>query len=416
MKGSARLVVELAASALARFVLNTARRFAYPFGPALARGLDVPLTRITSLVALNQGMGLLSPFMGTLSDRWRPRVMMLIGLACLASGMLAAAVLPLYATVLLALLMAGLGKSCFDPAIQAYVGARVPWARRGFAVGLIEMAWAGSSLIGIPTVGWLIGSFGWHSPFLALGLLAALSVVLLAILLPRSVPSPLRGEGQSEGWSTRPPSRNVPPRGVPAGQGWRLLVRRRAALGGLGYSFCFAMANDFLFVIYGAWLELDFRLPLAALGSVSIVIGVAELIAESLTAFLSDRVGLARAVTGGVALTAAAYLLLPVVARTLPFALAALFLVFITFEFTVVSANGLFTELLPDARGTMMGAVGATSSTGRMVGALLGGYVWLWGGLAATGCVAAALSMLALLSLRWGLRGWRPPSRMMEIP
>src|SRR5229473_1844776 len=50
-----RLVVELAASALARLVLNTARRFAYPFGPALARGLDVPLTRITSLVALNQG-------------------------------------------------------------------------------------------------------------------------------------------------------------------------------------------------------------------------------------------------------------------------------------------------------------------------------------------------------------------------
>src|SRR6266699_2848256 len=159
-----RLVVELAAAALARFVLNTARRFTYPFGPALARGLDVPLTRITSLVALNQGVGLLSPFMGTLADRWGPRVMM-----------------------------------------------------------LIELAWAGSSLIGIPTVGWLIGRFGWHSPFLALGLLAASSVMLLAMLLPRV-----------------PVSRDSAPRSVPAGQGWRLLVRRRPALGGLGYSFCFA--------------------------------------------------------------------------------------------------------------------------------------------------------------------------------
>jgi predicted MFS family arabinose efflux permease len=398
MKGNTRLVVELAAAALARLFLNTARRFAYPFGPALARGLDVPLTRITSLVALNQGAGLLSPFMGTLADRWGPRDMMLIGLACLACGMLAAAVLPLYATVLLALLLAGLGKSCFDPALQAYVGARVAWERRGFAVGLIEFAWAGSSLIGIPTVGWLIGSFGWRSPFLALGSLTMLSLLLLAILLPRV-----------------PGSRAAARRGVPAGQAWRLLVRRRAALGGLGYSLCFAMANDFLFVIYGAWLELDFRLPLAALGSATIVIGVAELVAESLTAFLSDRVGLARAVTGGVALTAAAYLLLPVVARTLPLALAALFLVFVAFEFTVVSANGLFTELLPDARGTMIGAVGATASAGRMLGALLGGYIWLWGGLAATSCVAATLSVLALLSLRWGLRDWRPPSRMMEI-
>jgi predicted MFS family arabinose efflux permease len=408
MKGSAfrvrpssagrRLFVELAASALARFFLNTARRFAYPFGPALARGLDVPLTRITSLVALNQGMGLLSPLLGTLADRWGPRVMMLIGLACLAGGMLAVGVLPLYATVLLALLLAGVGKSCFDPALQAYIGARVPWARRGFAVGLIEFAWAGSSLIGIPTVGWLIGTFGWRSPFLVLGLLALLSVVFLAILLPRV-----------------PVSRGAARRAVPVREAWRLLVRRRAALGGLGYGLCFGMANDFLFVIYGAWLELDFRLPLAALGSATMVIGVAELVAESLTAFLSDRVGLARAVTGGVALTAVAYLLLPFVARTLPLALAALFLVFVAFEFTVVSAVGLFTELLPDARGTMIGAVGATGSTGRMLGALLGGYLWLWGGLVATGCVAAALSVLALCSLRWGLRGWRPPSRMIEI-
>jgi hypothetical protein len=52
-----RLAIELAA-ALARLFLNTARRFAYPFAPALARGLDVPLTHVTSLVALNQGTGL----------------------------------------------------------------------------------------------------------------------------------------------------------------------------------------------------------------------------------------------------------------------------------------------------------------------------------------------------------------------
>ena len=57
---------------------------------------------------------------------------------------------------------------------------------------------------------------------------------------------------------------------------------------------------------------------------------------------------------------------------------------------------------------TMMGALGATSSMGRMLGALTGGFVWLWGGLAATGCVAGLLSVLALISLVWGLRGWHP--------
>lgn len=385
-----RLVIELAAAALARLVLNTARRFAYPFAPALARGLEVPLTQVTSLVALNQGAGLLSPLLGPLADRWGPRAMMLAGLASLAAGMLTAAALPLYATVLLALALAGVGKSCFDPALQAFVGARVRWERRGLAVGLMEFAWAGSSLLGIPLVGYLIGRHGWRSPFVLLGALALAGLVLLALLLPRV------------------PSASAAPRAVGVGESWRLLLRRRSAIGALGYSVCFSMANDTLFVVYGAWLEHDFHLPLAALGGATVAIGAGEMLAEGLTALLADRIGIARAAVSGVALTAAAYLLMPVVARTLPLALAALFVTFLAFEFTVVTALGLITEILPGARGTMMGALGATSSTGRMLGALTGGYVWLWGGLAATGWVAGLLCVLALGSLVWGLRGWHP--------
>jgi MFS transporter, DHA1 family, inner membrane transport protein len=391
MPAPRRLIVELAAAALARFVLNTARRFTYPFAPALARGLDVPLTSVTSLVALNQGAGLLAPFLGPLADRWGPRTMMLIGLAWLAAGMLAAGALPLYATVTLALLLAGIGKSCFDPAVQAFIGARVSWERRGLAIGLVEFAWAASSLVGIPLVGWLIGRHGWRSPFLVLGLCALASFALLLILLPRVQPARPAGA-----------------RRMTVIHGWRLLVRRRAALGALGYSVCFAMANDTLFVVYGAWLERDFHLPLAQLGVATIAIGAAELVAEVLTALLSDRIGLARAAVGGVAVTVAAYLLLPGAARSLPLALCALFVVFLAFEFTVVTGVGLITEVLPDARGTMMGMLGATSGTGRMLGALTGGYVWLWGGLAATSAVAAALAALALGSLVWGLRGWHP--------
>jgi predicted MFS family arabinose efflux permease len=166
------------------------------------------------------------------------------------------------------------------------------------------------------------------------------------------------------------------------------------------------MANDSLFVVYGAWLEKDYQLPHAALGSATIVIGAAELLAEALIAFFADRIGLVRSAVGGVALTTVAFLLLPAVSRTLPLALGALFFAFLAFEFTVVTAMGLFTEVLPDARGTMMGMLAATSGTGRMLGALTGGYVWLWGGLAATGAVAAVLSLCALGSLVWGLRGW----------
>jgi predicted MFS family arabinose efflux permease len=179
-------------------------------------------------------------------------------------------------------------------------------------------------------------------------------------------------------------------------------------VGALGYTLCFSMANDTVFVIYGAWLERDFHLPLAALGGATMAIGAAELLAEGLTAALGDRVGLARAAVAGIVVTAAAYLAMPLVSRTLPLALGALFVAFLAFEFTVVTAVGLITELMPDARGAMMGAFGTGSSAGRVLGALTGGYVWVAGGLVATGCVAGCLSFLALASLVWGLRGWHP--------
>src|SRR5215475_638682 len=275
-----RLVVELGAAVLARFFLNTALRFAYPFAPALARGLDVPLTQITSLVAINQGSGLLSPVLGPLVDRWGPRALMLVGLSGLALGTLAAALLPFYATVLIALAMAGFGKSCFEPAVQAFVGVRVRWERRGLAIGLIEFAWSGSSLVGIPLLGLAIERYGWRSPFFILGALAVASLVMVALLVPRI---------RTGSASSHP---------VRLRDTWARLLQRRTTVGALGYGLCFSMANDSVFVIYGAWLERDFHLPLAALGGATMAIGAAELLAELLTALLSDRIGLTRAAVG----------------------------------------------------------------------------------------------------------------------
>lgn len=385
-----RLALQLGAATLVRLFLNTARRFAYPFAPALSRGLETPLTSITSLLAVNQATGVLSPVFGPLGDRWGYRRMMLAGLVMLAVGMLAGGLLPVYGAVLLALFLAGLGKSVFDPALQAYAGERVPYQRRGLAIGLLEFSWAGSSLLGIPLVGLLIDRVGWRSPFFALGGLGLLSAIVLAALIPDG-------------------GRQQPNADGPAGlrQAWQRLSRERAALGALGLGFLTSAANDNLFVIYGAWLEENFGLSIVALGTATLVIGVAELLGEVLTASVADRLGLKRAVTAGLALSALSYALLPWVGRTLPLALAGLFFTFLTFEFTIVTAFSLFTEILPGARGTMMSGAVAATSVGRVVGALLGGPVWLAGGLAATGLVSAAISSLALACLTWGLRGWQ---------
>jgi predicted MFS family arabinose efflux permease len=384
------LALQVAVAILVRLVVNTSRRFVYPFAPALSRGLDVPLTAVTSLIAINQFTGILSPFFGPLSDRWGYRFMMLAGLGFFAVGMLAAGFLPFYGVVLLALFLAGLSKSIFDPALQAYLAERVPYQRRGLVIGLIELGWAGASLVGIPLVGVLIERLGWRSPFFVLGGLGLLSIGLLGLLIPTE---------QHPHHSQR--------RGLDFRQTWQLLRRERAAIGILIFSFLNNMANDNVFVIYGVWLEESFALSLVALGVATTVIGVAELAGEALTATLADRLGLKRAVEIGLTLTILSYILLPIIGQTLPLALVGLFIAFLCFEFTVVTNISLVTEILPEARATMMSASVASSGLGRVAGALLAGPIWLGGGLPAIGFTSAILSILALAFFGWGLRRWR---------
>jgi predicted MFS family arabinose efflux permease len=55
----------------------------------------------------------------------------------------------------------------------------------------------------------------------------------------------------------------------------------------------------------------------------------------------------------------------------------------------------------------MMSGFLAAAGFGRVIGALMGGPVWLAGGILMTGAVSAVMSGIGLLCLIWGLRGWQ---------
>ncbi|MEJ2474228.1 MAG: MFS transporter [Desulfobacterales bacterium] len=305
-----RLVGVILSATFCRILLNVARRFAYPFAPVLSRGLGVPLAAVTSMIAVNQATGVLGMLFGPLADRFGYRLMMMTAMGLLVSGMLAAGLVPHYGVVMACLLLAGLGKNIFDPAIQAYAGENISFKRRGLVIGVLEFSWAGSTLIGMPLIGLLIDRYGWRSPFFAL----------------------------------------------------------------------------------------------AAAG----LIGLAELLGELITAALADRIGLKLAVAGGLFTSMLTYLILPLVGQHFSLALAGLFVVFLVFEFTMVCFLSLATELMPSQRATMMSTVLAAAGLGRVLGALIGGPVWMAGGIAGTAMASALFSGLGLVTLFYGLRGWHP--------
>jgi DHA1 family inner membrane transport protein len=389
-KSPYRLAWQAGTATLCRLVINTARRFAYPFAPVLSRGLGVPLTAVTSLIAVNQATSVLGIFFGPLADHLGYRVMMLAGLGTLALGMFAGGLLPFFGVVLAALLLAGLGKTVFDPALQAYVGERVPFKRRGLVVGILEFSWAGSTLVGIPLLALLIERSGWRAPFFVLGGTGLLGIMALLFAIP--------ADGR------RKPHRS---NAVTFWHAWAGLGHERASLGMLGYAFFYSAANDNLFVVFGAWLEQSFGLSVMGIGMGASLIGLAELFGEGLTASFADRLGLRRSVVLGLVFSILSYGLFPFIGHNLLLALASLFVLFLIFEFTIVSSLSLSTELLPGSRATMMASFYAAAGIGRMLGALVGGVVWLKGGIPATGVVSAGITVLALISLGLGVRGWR---------
>jgi predicted MFS family arabinose efflux permease len=187
---------------------------------------------------------------------------------------------------------------------------------------------------------------------------------------------------------------------------WQRVLRQRAARGALAFIFLVSVANDSLFVVYGAWMEKSFGLGIVTLGLATSAIGLAELLGETLTATLADRFGLKRSVMTGLTVCIMFYAILPFAGQTVSMAFVSLFLIFVTFEFMMVTSVSLATELLPEARATMMATYMGAAGLGRVVGALIGGPVWLMGGIIATGLASAFISALALGSLWWGLQGW----------
>lgn len=384
------MALKIFIATLCRVILNTSRRFAYPFAPVLSRGLGVELTAITSLIAANQATALFGIFFGPVADRLGYRLMMLAALAMLTLGMFAGGFFPFYGVILVALFLAGTGKTIFDPAVQAYASERVPFKKRGFVIGLIEYSWSASTLVGIPLVALLIDRFGWRSPFFVLGGLSLVGMVMLAVVIPRDNKKNTSHQASMNLWGV-----------------WRQLLKKRTALGAMGFAFFISAANDNLFVVYGAWLEKSFDLSIIAIGMSTGLIGLSELSGETLTAVFADRFGLKRTVLTALTLCLISYGILPFLGLTLPLALTGLFFIFLTFEFAIVTSMSLFTELLPEYRATMMSGFFAAAGMGRIAGALMGGHVWLAGGITATGLVSAAVSGLGLVSLAWGLRGWR---------
>lgn len=339
--------------------MNMTRRFPYPFLPEIARQLSVPLSSVQSVTAVQSGMGVISPLFGPLSERYGRKRVMMAAMGSMAAASIVGALAPqfwLFAAVMIAL---GVGKIIFDPVLLAYLGDRIPYRRRGLAIGTSELSWAGSLIVAAPLAGFLLERSGIQAVFIVLAVLFVVAIIGIALVVPADHPEKGKAVTIVTPWAA-----------------WGIIRRSPAALAALLYTFCVSVANETFFINYGAWMESTFALDLAQLGTVTTVIAAAEVLGEITVLSISDRIGKRRLALTGVMIASLGYIILPNLSFSLPLTLGMLFALFLGLETAIVAAIPLYTEILPDSRSVMMSGVIGGSSTGRLVGALLGGFLY----------------------------------------
>jgi MFS transporter, DHA1 family, inner membrane transport protein len=382
---------------LSRLALNMQMRVIYPFLPAISRALGVPLQTTSLLLTARAVANLSSPLYGALSDRFGRRALMIAGMLILIAGTAGVFLAPTFTFVLGAVAFLSLSKAVYDPAVLAYLGDTIPYERRGRMMGILALMWPSSWAIGVPVAGYLITSFGWRSPFIFIGLLgvAGLALTWFFPAVGRSA-QPAKAAQVNSGQGSQGP------KSVWAGFSFSSIPR--PAWMALIVTMLILLASENVYIVYGAWLEKQFGLSVAAIGVASLVICLAEFSAESVSTGWVDRIGKRRAVMYGLLLNAAAFVLLPQIAVNLTGALVGLFLVYLTYDFSVVSTLPLITELAPGARGTMMALNVAAMAVGRLISSLVAVRLWNAGGLIANTLVSSALVVVAWLILASAIR------------
>jgi DHA1 family inner membrane transport protein len=381
---------DLARLTVGKAVANTALRWIPFFLPTLAIAFDASTEQLTTVLGFGEVAGLSTLLAGRALDRGRERAMMTGSLVVVAASAAIALVgsLSAFAVSFLVLVV---GVSLYTVSGHVYVSQRVPFERRGRAVGIFEMSWAASLLIGAPIVAVLINRFGWRGPFVA--------VVIGALVLAVAVGT----VGADGAEPDDPPAERVRIPLTP--HAWRMV----AAMAAIN------LAGLTTIVIVGTWLDDRLDVSTSGIGLVAISFGAAELISSASSATFSDRVGKTRSVRVALVMLLAGGLVMTTAGGSLLVAVVGLLLFFLGFEYAIVTAFSIVSEAMPAARGRTLAVSSAAGTTARGVGTVASGALYVAFGITGPVALTAAAAVTALVLLSTGSSSVSA-TRLRELP
>ncbi len=188
-----RATVTLALLALATggFAIGTTEFVSMGLLPQLAHGVGVTIpTAGHAISAYALGVVIGAPLIAVLGARL-PRRGLLIGLMVVfLVGNAATAAATSYAGLMTARFVSGVPHGAYFGVASLVAAGLVPSERRGRAVSRILLGLAVANVAGVPAATWLGQHAGWRAAYILVAALAALTVLLVALLVPGSPGDP----------------------------------------------------------------------------------------------------------------------------------------------------------------------------------------------------------------------------------
>ena len=312
---------------------------------------------------LSLAIGVSAPIAGWLLDRIEARFVMGAGASLAVLGLLSASRAHGFASLLLSVVILGLGLGASTWLAASTVIANWFPDRRGFALGIVTAGMEAGGMVMTFTVGSVIAAYGWRAGYFTVAVPGLLIVVPLLLFLVRGRPATGGGASMAEQAESALPGFEV--RAALRTRAFRMLVATQLAYG-------LAVGGTFHHLV--AYLEgLGYGLHAATL-VVSVVLGMAA-VGKAAMGALGDRIGGKNALALGFVMIAAGVLILLNASHVAMLALW-LLVIGIAGAAPVALVPMVTAETLGLRRfGTLFGWLGAVVTVGLFVGPLLVGWL-----------------------------------------
>ena len=186
-----RFAVAVTALATGGFAIGTTEFVTMGLLPQIADGVDVSIPEAGHLIsAYALGVVVGAPLLAALGARL-PRRGLLVGLIAAFGLMnLLTATMSHYGLLFLVRFLDGLPHGAYFGVAALTAASMVPADRRGRALALVMMGIPVANVLGVPAATILGQQLGWRSAFAAVGVLSALTVVLILAFVPSTPGDP----------------------------------------------------------------------------------------------------------------------------------------------------------------------------------------------------------------------------------